>query len=84
MGREDVRFEKWVVGQVGEKLDGEKGVRKEIAYCAQEVQVGKSGVVGAPMVLPFDALYDRPAGINAVGEKDVRIEDWQFLDIATL
>jgi len=39
-------------------------------YSAQEIEVTSRGVVGAPLVLPFSAVYDEPAG---PGEGDIFI-----------
>lgn len=41
-------------------------------YCAQEIVITPQGVTGVPLVLPFDALYDR-APAPAPGETDVLI-----------
>ena len=47
-------------------------------YCVQEVTVDGNGVTGAPMVLPFSALFDRESG---PGETDVAIADQGFREI---
>ncbi|KAF4214439.1 hypothetical protein CNMCM5878_009249 [Aspergillus fumigatiaffinis] len=44
-------------------------------YSAQEVVVTPTGVTGAPMILPFQALYDRPPGPN---ESDITITAQDF------
>jgi hypothetical protein len=48
------------------------------AYSAQEVTVTATTVTGAPMTLPFTALYERPRGPN---EGDVVITSQMFREI---
>jgi hypothetical protein len=44
-------------------------------YSAQEVVVTPTGMTGSPMILPFQALYDRPPGPN---ESDITITAQDF------
>ncbi|KAJ5845176.1 hypothetical protein N7534_008845 [Penicillium rubens] len=47
-------------------------------YSAQEVYVQPNNVVGAPLSIPFAAIYDRPPG---PGEHDILINANDFLEI---
>ncbi|KAJ5186745.1 hypothetical protein N7449_011509 [Penicillium cf. viridicatum] len=47
-------------------------------YSAQEVYVQPNNVVGAPLSIPFAAIYDRPPG---PGEHDILIKADDFLEI---
>ncbi|KAJ5907813.1 hypothetical protein N7495_000495 [Penicillium taxi] len=52
------------------------------SYCAQEVRVAENGISGTPLILPFEALYDRvPA--NTI-ESDVIISEQDLIDITEL
>ncbi|OOG00576.1 hypothetical protein ASPCADRAFT_401557 [Aspergillus carbonarius ITEM 5010] len=103
MGREEVRFEKWqlrtvlVDGKIAQKQtegsDDSPIVSQDFgqgAYCQQQVRVTETEVIGAPMVLPFEALYDRPARVSEVVDQgevtevmewDIGIQEEQFQGI---
>ncbi|KAL4780853.1 hypothetical protein BJX76DRAFT_364024 [Aspergillus varians] len=51
------------------------------AYSAHEVEVTSNGTVGAPMILPFATLYDRPPG---PGESDIVLGSQDFQDITNI
>jgi hypothetical protein len=51
------------------------------AYSADEVEVTSTGIEGAPMILPFAALYDRPPGPSEV---DVVLDPQDFRDITSI
>jgi hypothetical protein len=49
------------------------------AYSAQEIESTSDGVMGAPLVLPFHAVYDQPP---ALGEGNIFItaeELWSMM-----
>lgn len=50
------------------------------AYCAHEVEVTANGVTGAPLTLPFVAVYDRAP---AAGEGDIVFTVQDFLGITS-
>ncbi|CAG8016442.1 unnamed protein product [Penicillium nalgiovense] len=50
------------------------------AYCAHEIEISANGVTGAPLTLPFIAVYDRPP---AQGEGDIVLTGQDFLDITS-
>lgn len=50
-------------------------------FSVHEVEVTSSGVHGAPMILPFAALYDRQPG---PGEADVVLDSQDFRDITSI
>lgn len=58
-------------------LELQAGVNQR-CFCAQEVTVDKNGVVEAPMILPFRALFDRDTGPN---EADVSTTALDFREI---
>lgn len=51
------------------------------AYSAHEVEVTSTRIEGAPMILPFAALYDRPPGPREV---DVVLDPQDFRDITSI
>ncbi|KAI2733402.1 hypothetical protein CBS147332_417 [Penicillium roqueforti] len=51
------------------------------AYSAQEVYVRRNNVVGAPLCLPFVAVYDRLPG---PGERDILLNVNDFLEITRI
>ncbi|KAJ5185740.1 hypothetical protein N7491_006392 [Penicillium cf. griseofulvum] len=53
----------------------------QTAYCAHELTITANGVTGAPLTLPFAALYDRPP---AQGEGDIVLTAQDFLDITSV
>ncbi|KAJ5895316.1 hypothetical protein N7495_007007 [Penicillium taxi] len=52
------------------------------SYCAQEVRASENGISGAPLILPFEALYDR-APANAM-ESDLIISEQDLINITKL
>lgn len=50
------------------------------AYCAHEIEISANGVTGAPLTLPFVAVYDRPP---AQGEGDIVLAEQDFLDVTS-
>ncbi|OQE13623.1 hypothetical protein PENFLA_c045G02029 [Penicillium flavigenum] len=50
------------------------------AYCAHEVEISANGVTGAPLTLPFVAVYDRSP---AQGEGDIVLTGQDFLDVTS-
>lgn len=57
---------------------GVQAAANQRCYSAQEVTVDRNGVAGAPMFLPFRALFDRNPG---PGESDVMITAQDFQEI---
>jgi hypothetical protein len=55
-------------------LENQPAASKQV-YSAQEVVVTPTGMTGAPMILPFQALYDRAPGPN---ESDITITAQDF------
>ncbi|KAJ6099287.1 hypothetical protein N7467_000822 [Penicillium canescens] len=52
----------------------------QMSYCSQEVTVTPNSVVGAPLVLPFEALFSRAP---IFPETDISIPASRFEDFAT-
>ncbi|KAF7125503.1 hypothetical protein CNMCM5793_001742 [Aspergillus hiratsukae] len=79
--RARVTFEKWMLMPPNAPnpapLQNQPAANQQL-YSAQEVVVTPTGVTGAPMILPFRALYDRAPGPN---ESDITITAQDFRDL---
>ena len=73
-----VDIEKWQLAPEGVPPLYPQVPASQQPYCAQEIIITPQGVIGTPLILPFNALYDRAPG---PGESDVLITTADCLSI---